>query len=560
MSKPQWFICPFKRLKPSEISPTYDEPPLKVRGYAITYLWAFDVGASNLRVRVKPKDVVEELLSLGYAVAYTAYTEELEGVGIAVKSSFEGLQEKAEQEFAKQTELLDAFGWWDNIQVPVYVRLGRLARAIFPQIKIKLPYDEDFRTASVVASVYVGGAACLSLHLTPKKVEKGLTTDETLNLFEDFDKIGVEVIFPEQLRGLIQNATNLQNAGYGIFGESWRKIRDMRYRATLADVMHLFTFAVHSAVLETLNWRKNPENYRRISEAQAQEYYLIYLLAGDKPVENPFQEVVKKHPRQCLGLLICDRCYKMRSAEYVSNYLVDISPSVGVSGFFSQNTMLRICSDDFWDEAFGVLDAVPTHGIVIADVACFGLLNCLLILHLAYDLLLTRVLSEGVKELVEAENRVVAGLEEIYEARHQIFGSVSDWWWLAEEKLGISELNKAVNEKLSRIHTMITTKTEQKTNTRLTTLTVITAILTALTIIPIIEKYVLPILPPLPPAPANTLPLALAISISITSIAIAVYIASYTATMFLKILAKIPIPPKIKTKLAKTTLKLFQKV
>ncbi|MEM2994788.1 MAG: hypothetical protein QXI91_02065 [Candidatus Bathyarchaeia archaeon] len=409
-------------MKTSEVSPTYNEPPLKVRGYAITYLWAFDVGASNLRVRVKPKNVVEELLSLGYAVACTAYTEKLKRVSIEVgglfikrylksklknagenisRRNFEGLLKEAKQEFTRQTELLDAFGWWDNIQVPVYVRLGRLARATFPQIKIKLPYDEDFRTASVVASVYVGGAAC-------------------------------------------------------------------------------------------------------------------------------------------------NRFYKMRSAECVSNELVDISPSVGVSGFFSQNTMLRICSDDFWDEAFSVLDAVPTHGDVIGDVACFGLLNCLLILHETYDLLLTRVLSEGVKELVEAENRVVAGLEEIYEARHQIYGSVSDWWWLAEEKLGISELNKAVNEKLSRIHTIITTKTEQKTNTRLTTLTVITAILTTLTIIPIIEKYVLPILPPLPPAPANTLPLALAIMASIILTATAIHIAPYTATMFLKILAKIPIRRKPK--------------
>jgi len=533
-------------LKPSEISPTYNEPPLKVRGYTIIYLWAFDAGASNLRVRVKPKDVVEKLLSLGYAVACTAYTEKLGGVGIA----------------GEQNELLGAFSIWDDIQVPVYVSLGRLARAIFPQIKIKLPYDEDFRTASVVASIYVGGAACLSLHLTPQKLEKGkeLTTDETLNLLEPYSEIGVEVIFPERLRGLIQNATNLQNAGLGIFGKKCRKIGDMWYRATLEDVMRLFMFAVYSAVLETLNLRKNPENYRRISKAPAKalEYHLIYLLAGDKPVEKPFQEIVKKHPRQCLGLLVCSRVYKMRSAEWVSNYLVDISPSVGVSGFFSANTTLRICSDDFWDEAFGVLDAVPTWGDVISDVALFGLLNCLRILHEAYDLLLTRVLGEGVKELVEAENRVVAGLEEIYEARHQVFGSVRDWWWLAEEKLGISELNKAVNEKLSRVHTIITTKTEQKTNTRLTILTAITAILTALTIIPIIEKYVSPIMPPLP-APANTLPLVLAIMASIILTATAIRTAPYTAVTatatLLKILAKIPIPQKTKTKLAKTLLK-----
>jgi cellulose synthase/poly-beta-1,6-N-acetylglucosamine synthase-like glycosyltransferase len=193
-----------------------------------------------------------------------------------------------------------------------------------------------------------------------------------------------------------------------------------------------------------------------------------------------------------------------------------------------------------------MLDAVPTYG-VIGDTACFGLLNCLRILHLAYDLLLTRVLGRGVEELVEAENRVVTGLEEIYEARHQIYRSVSDWWWLAEENLGISELNNAINEKLSRIHTIITTKTEQKTNKQLTLITLITAILTAITIIPIIEKYLLPIISPALPTLTNTLPLTLSIIISTIITATAIYIAPHTATALLTILTKI--------KLTKTTLK-----
>lgn len=170
----------------------------------------------------------------------------------------------------------------------------------------------------MIASIQSGGVGCLSLHLGPAGKELGV--DEALDLLEDPRVMPIEVEFPRELEGVIGSCQ-----AHWEFSEGWRHKGGMSYEATLNDAFVVFMHAVYMAALDALGMEKgDPSNYWRLHGAGIFAYSMLYILAGEGRIEEPFKEVVMRHPRQCHGLLTRDRGYRKRGAERVANGFIDI--------------------------------------------------------------------------------------------------------------------------------------------------------------------------------------------------------------------------------------------
>ncbi len=133
---------------------------------------------------------------------------------------------------------------------------------------------------------------------------------------------------------------------------------------------------------------------------------------------------------------------------------------------FSPIVMLRVLGEGAWREVRESREEGVWHPELIADGAHFEILYSLRNLLHGYDLLLSELVEAeaDIERLVSSERSIVVGLEEIYAVRHSIYGSVRNWWQIAEERLGITELHRAVVEKLEMVRNIITTAHQERLN------------------------------------------------------------------------------------------------
>lgn len=173
-------------------------------------------------------------------------------------------------------------------------------------------------------------------------------------------------------------------------------------------------------------------------------------MSSSRGVKEPWN-VISEHPRQI---------------HVIRHEVVDASTHKESTFMFSPIVMLRVLGEGAWREVRESREEGVWHPELIADGAHFEILYSLRNLLHGYDLLLSELVEAeaDIERLVSSERSIVVGLEEIYAVRHSIYGSVRNWWQIAEERLGITELHRAVVEKLEMVRNIITTAHQERLN------------------------------------------------------------------------------------------------
>lgn len=260
------------------------------------------------------------------------------------------------------------------------------------------------------------------------------------------------------------------------------------FKGNLYSLALIYLYAIYSCCGE-----QTKKSIQELHRAGMYWYDLLYVFV--EGVEEPW-DVISEHPRQIYGILARDELYEMRPDHVIRHKVVDASIHKESTFMFSPTVMLRVLGEGIWREVGESLEEGVWYPGLIGDVALFEILYSLLNLLRGYDLLLSELVEAeaDIERLVGGERSIVIGLEEIYAERHSIYSSVGNWWPMAEERLGVTELHRAVVEKLEMVRNIITTIREERLNEQMIKLnkwmllwtviaaiwTIIAAIITAL--------------------------------------------------------------------------------
>jgi len=425
-------------------------------------------------------------------IGHDEWTKFNDSISKKIKSLSKAEPKKVKDAWNSFTELiglLEEYAKWDEQQLPQYVESCRFCRTIFNPILLKFSDVEEhlksFRPIQVVISIHSSGVACLNLWLYPANPDRALDVRRLQKLLACPWEIEVAVAFPLEISSIVEEAINhSERAGYGL-GLKRKKELDCEANAnnvgarygisylcwegTLQGVAWIFFFLVYKTCLESMQKHICVQNLEKLWENGYFSYAVLNLpeVVGIDTLKRPFEEVVAKYPRQIFGLLAVDEEFNFYTEETLRHTLVDISAISDVSGVFSLGVMLKVVSTDNWkaikkNNETNVL-WIPSFGD-IGDVALFEILCQLRLLLDGYNSHLLKLVKvrPDIRKLSEAEKKITCSLEEIYEARHAVFGGVRHWWWLAEERLRIEELLRALRERLNDTHRAMTTKRQEE--------------------------------------------------------------------------------------------------
>ncbi|MCP8304894.1 MAG: hypothetical protein H3Z50_05450 [archaeon] len=503
---------PFRILE--SVPEEYKEEDLVIKNFSLVKLMVFDLGGVA-DFKLDSMKICEFMVHTGLAVASEApddihgkeeyLARRLNIIGEEVKTLWRSLKEedskKADmkimnylegipqikvREFEKKytalTSLLNMYLTWDRDQIPDYAKRGMFSRAILYPILIKFEPMDKFRAVRIVVSVYKSGVGCIGFWLFPADQE--LKVDEITDLVRPASEIEVDIALPinlgeaikvDRLDDLIEEAKKYVKIDFKRKEELDKEANrnkiakefDMTYtcyHCNFFDLSTIYKFLVHALYLDYLGKKRNPENFNLLEKTSPYQRNLLILYEFSKDVKNPFEEIVKNHPRQILALIANDKEFKTRTSSIVRNDLVDLSPSLELSRFFSPNAILLICSSKIWEdikESSKNKLMAPRLDEISKNFINFEILYHLRMLTEIYDSFLIELLDKEevcIDELVNAEKMVTYGLEEAKSLIRTVLYPTRNFWSFAEEKLGIKELNKALEKRLSMVRRSIAKK------------------------------------------------------------------------------------------------------
>ena len=495
------------------------EEPLKIKDYILIKLCAFDLGSTIPGIKIDPAELCEYLVHRGIAVAnedpylgihgpelYVArelglleekiaeklrkpkLSEEehnrlLERIKGALKEAdSERLKETGER-FRRLTALLWRYSEWDSEQIPTYVERRRFGRLIFKPLLVRFKHWEGFRVVEVAASIHRSGVGCLTLWFRPANPKGELRVEDLLGIIQHPEGVEVEAAIPVEMEKWIEGAREFEEFSMDrledLDDEANRhdiaeelEIEYKCFKGNLSSLASIYLYAIYSCCGE-----QTKESIQELHRTGMYWYGLLYVFV--EGVREPW-EVISKHPRQIHGILVRDKHYEMCPDHVIRYEVVDVSPHKEWTFIFSPVVMLRVLEKKAWRRVIETLEKGVWHLELISNVTLFEMLSSLLLLLMGYDLLLSELVEAeaDVERLVEGERSIVVGLEEIYAVRHSIFVFVRDWWPLAEERIGITELHEAVMEKLDMVREIITTARQERLNRLMKRLTIIGVVAT----------------------------------------------------------------------------------
>jgi hypothetical protein len=484
----------------------YKEDELKIRNFSLIRLVAFDTG-SVADVELDPRKICEYMVHNGLALANSDPEHGIHGYRHHLASKLnliddeisrlsksfadedhdrldkridKELEEKLKdldettkksltEEFADLVSLLVGYTAWDGRQNPEYAERRRFSRAILYPILVKFGPVGGFRPVRVVISIHKSGVGILSFWLCP--ADRELSVKEILSMTGLPGQVEVEFALPTNVGRLIENAkkylvtkivrrNNLDEEAKSTNIAREFGIEYACYSSSFLDLAHIYFFSVLAACLDYVGKEINLGNLKMLSKVQPIGFDLLHLHQFPSRVEDPPKEIVGIYPRQILGLGGFGN-YENATSSYVRNGLMDFSATVQGSWFVSPTTSLQVSSSESWEEVRKKSEGKQLFVPDLEQIGCsawFETLNCLKQLLKCYDSHLTDLLEKrgaSIDEVKEVERKIANGLEEMYSVRHTIFASVRDWWPLAERRLGIEELNRAVESKLSVVRRII---------------------------------------------------------------------------------------------------------
>ena len=492
-----------------EVPEKYGENDLKITKFSLAKLHVFDLG-STLDFQLDTRTIVEDMVhcQLALASSYPSLEPSIHGGEhfVAERAGGQVLKEQQEMmaEFEDLSSLLSACNRFDSDQTPEYVERQRSARALFWPIMIRFEPSSTFSVAQVMACIRNGGV-CLNsywVHLP----DEDASVDRIIGLTEEARAIELEVALPSQLP---------ETVGMGALDKLMEKVREefplqdiemvedletKEHNSQLSDrlgttyVCYRCSFASLSRVYQFLvrqlcrNYLKRVSGIRDMVMSDViQTYYDVVLLHDlATEVENPFEEIVRKYPRQICGLATNDRDFRANAPPYVRSNVVDFSPETRTTSIVSTSAFLKLHSSEIWRK---IIDSnskrrtfVPAYEDIV-DYCTIEIILCLYELLACYDMQLTRLLEEertGLDRLMSTERKIAYGLEEMFSVRHAIHASIEDWWSLAENALGVQELSRATNSKLSVVRRLISAGYQQRLNKVVLLLTSISGVLSVI--------------------------------------------------------------------------------
>ncbi len=514
------------------------EETLKIKDYILIKLCAFDLGSTIPGIKIDPAKFCTYLVHKGIAIAnedpllgiygddfYIAkklgfleqdIAEKLENPYLSEKE-LEELHEKiikslemranaddinrVREKFWKLAALLTKYYDWDNKQIPTYIYRRRFGRIIFKPILIRFKHWDEFKVVEISALIHRSGVGCLTFWFRSAKPKSELGVKDLIEILQDPKKIDIEVAIPIDISEWLEKAKKILELENSKF--SMERIMELDEEVNKHRIVNEFGFNYYcfKGSLDSLSWVYTYiicslcQNYLKVSIRDIFKvgwiwYNLIYILVEN--IKTPFKDVVLKYPKQVYGILFMDKYYNERPDHLVKYRLVDISISKMWTSMIGTSVMLIIIQDRIWKE-ITLLEKERFFKFAINDVYYFELLCSLQTILRAYDLLLSELVEDkepDINRLIRSERNVVIGLEEIYPVRYTPYASVSDWWPLAEERLGIAELKGAVLEKLEMVRNIITRSREERLNDQMLKLnkwmmwwTIIAAFLTGITVL-----------------------------------------------------------------------------
>jgi hypothetical protein len=520
------------------------EEEITVRSFSLTKLTVFDQGSAWIDSGPDPELVTELLVRRGYAVAYQTPDLGTQGGWEYLARKVELLDEKYDKilkrnrinhkkyhdiseelhdrfnaftfssdseenwkkgqvalnSYQNLTRTLRVYSYWDSTHVPTYVIRRRFSRAIFEPILLRFEVPlfraYNFFAAQPVISIHGSGVGCLSLWTDALlgKEETALTAQDLDYLFATSGEVRVTVALSKKFSEMAETGTHKlerkTELDKDVSMSYAPEVYDLEYqvwKGTFWDVLSLYIDLVHSYSLELMGRGKTAENLSSLRKTGLLDYLLVHVYDVGKTIDDPFEQVVKKYPRQIYRLLEGWRdTDSVTTEERVIDEIVDLSPTEKASWILSHRMMIKFYTSDIAEEMEGGFEEENTPEYdEVAEVAELEMLCCLRHLLDGYDLLLSETLArkKGTANLMKIEEKITNGLEEIYPARHESNPILRDWWELAETRLGVNELSKAVKTKLEEIHRIIVTRAEERISNRLLYLTIILSVLTFLTVV-----------------------------------------------------------------------------
>ncbi|MCP8318243.1 MAG: hypothetical protein L6N95_00255 [Candidatus Methylarchaceae archaeon HK01B] len=503
---------PFRILE--SVTEEYKEEDLVIKNFSLVKLMVFDMGCVA-DFKLDSMKICESMVHSGFAAASEALDDihgkeeylarRLNIVDEEIKTLWRSLKEedrkKADtkitnylesipkikvREFEKKyialTSLLNMYLTWDRDQIPDYAERGIFSRAILYPILIKFESMDKFRAVRIVISVYKSGVGCIGFWLFPADQE--LKVDEMIDLVRPANEIEVEIALPVNLReaikvdrldDLIEEAKKYVKIDFKRKEELDKEANQNKiakefditytcYHCNFSDLSMIYKFLVHALYLDYLGKKRNLENFNILEKASPYQRNLLILYEFPKDIKDPFEQIVKIHPRQILALIANNKEFKTRTPSIVRKDLVDLSPSLELSRLFSSNAMLLICSSKIWEDIKNKSKNIlmtPRLDEISKDFVNFEILYHLRMLTEIYDSFLAELLSKeevGMDKLVDAEKMVTYSLEEAKSLIHIVLDPTRSFWSFAEEKLGIKKLNKALEKKLSMVRRSIAKK------------------------------------------------------------------------------------------------------
>jgi len=481
------------------------EEPLKIKDYILIRLCAFDLGSTNPGIKIDPTELCFTLVHRGIAVANEDPSLGIHGLQLYVARELGLLEEKiaeklrkpklseeehnrllkrikealkeadderlkeAGERFLRLTALLWRYSEWDSEQIPTYVERRRFGRLIFKPLLVRFKHWKGFRVVEVAASIHKSGVGCLTLWFRPANPKGELRVEDLLEIIQQPWEMEVEAAIPVEMEKWIEGAREFEEFSMDrledLDDEANRhdiaeelEIKYKCFKGNLSSLASIYLYAIYSCCGE-----QTKKSIQELHRTGMYWYGLLYVFV--EGVREPW-EVISKHPRQIHGILAKDELYEMCPDHVIRYEVVDVSPHKEWTFMFSNAVMLGVPGEEAWRGVMKTLEKGVWHLELISDVTLFEMLSSLLLLLMGYDLLLSELVEAepDVERLVEGERSIVVGLEEIYAVRHSIYVSVRNWWSLAEERIGITELHRAVVEKLEMVRNIITTAHQERLN------------------------------------------------------------------------------------------------
>ncbi len=471
----------------ADVDKAQPEGELKFRDHVLTYIFAFNFGATVLDSSEKWNqnmlDHMADGLRRGVWKPFDLDVDKLNASG-AVKELVE--------RFMKPEEELN------------FISIQRRWKFVMPPLLITLQpgsSGEPVRAVPVL-TIHESGIAHITLFMGNAGQR---SAEDLMNFVESFEELSVDVELDDeykeklaQIKGALDKACpsdvhqmggrRLRCSVYFHQGNCLGNLLNTgRGACSLREVFSLLTLmAYHMAYMEYGRGGGIDEGefLRAMSGAGFIPYVLIHALVdGGDGLNDVFEQVVKRFPRQVFGIVSHKKSgYLTRKSERVANSLVDIYESREGSQFVGGMVSLFIGSSRAWMSG-SLVGGIGSSllGKVAKDADDFGLLiGVRLLLHL-YDYELGKVLDEGdASDLFRVERRVAKGMEDVHEVRHQLYSRTSHWWWLAMERLRVDAAYEAVREKLERANFLVVNEDSRQINLSMLALSIMSAIISAI--------------------------------------------------------------------------------